>query len=114
MAQTNLATAPLRRELEPGESVDRDRVRIDAAHVAQRDRGVTPLQQRADTLAQPGEVVPSDWARDCEGERFRCRSGHLNWTVRRAGTHRRPTDEFADDPRSYLQMPTHVTDLEEL
>ena len=77
MAQSNLATAPLGCELEPGESIDRHRIGLDAAHIAQRDVGVAPFQQRADTLAEPREVGASDGACDRKGDRFRCRRVHL-------------------------------------
>ena len=54
MAQPDLATAPLRGELEPCESVDRHRIGLDAAHVAHGDTGVASLQQCADPPAEPG------------------------------------------------------------
>jgi hypothetical protein len=43
-------------------------------------------------------------------------AGDAIWieTVRAARTHRPPTDEFPGGARSYLQIPTHVTDPKEL
>ena len=58
--------APARRELKPGERVDRHRVDVDAADVAARHRRAALAQQRADAVAEPGQVVPGDRAPDRE------------------------------------------------
>ena len=68
---------PPRGELEPGERVDRHRVDVDAAHVAQRNAGAAPLQQRADAVAQPGQVGACDRAFDRERDRALRRGSHL-------------------------------------
>ena len=69
MAQPDLATAPLRGELEPRERVDRHRIGLDAAHVAQGDTGVTSLQQCADPPAEPGQVGTADGPGDGKDDR---------------------------------------------
>ena len=43
------------RELEPAQRVDRDRVRVDPAHVAERDVGPGLAEQLADTVHSPGK-----------------------------------------------------------
>ena len=73
MAQPDLATAALRGELEPRESVDRHRIRLDAAHVADGDTGPVSLQQRADALAEPGQVGAGDRAGDGKDDRAELR-----------------------------------------
>ena len=57
MAQTHLTALPPGRELEPCERVDRDRVDADAADVAAGDLGSVLAQQRADAVAEPGQIV---------------------------------------------------------
>ena len=54
MAQPHLAAVAPRRELEPGEGVDRHRVGLDAAHVAEDDVGVTPLSSAQTRSQSPG------------------------------------------------------------
>ena len=54
MAQPNAAAVPLRGELEPSQSVDRHRVRLNAAHVAEGLGGAASFEQRADALAERG------------------------------------------------------------
>ena len=60
VAQSDLAAAPLRRELEPRERVDRHRIGLDAADIAHGDAGVASLQQRADAHAEAGQVGAGD------------------------------------------------------
>jgi len=69
MAQPHLATAALRGELEPCESVDRHRIGLDAAHVADGGIGLVSLQQGADTPAEPGQVGACDRAGDGKDDR---------------------------------------------
>ncbi len=78
MAQPDLAAAPLRGELEPCKSVNRDRIGFDAAHVADSDTGLVSLQQCADAPAEPGQVGTSDGAGYGEDERLRLRGSHLD------------------------------------
>jgi len=86
--------APLasRRQLEPREGVDRDRVRVDAGNVAADVAASVRAQERADTVAQPGQIVPGDWAPNREVHEIRTDSSPEN--------HRRGTDEFAEQQRS--------------
>ena len=55
-----------RSELQPRERVDRDDVRLDAGDVAERDRRAGPAEQRADPVAEPGQVGARDRAPDRE------------------------------------------------
>ena len=57
---------PLRGELEPRERVDRDGVRVDAVDVAADVAAAALRQERADAVAQPGQVLPGDRAPDRE------------------------------------------------
>ena len=75
VAQPDLAAMAPGGELEPGERVDGHRVDVDAADVAERNAGAARLQQRADAVAQPGQIVAGDRAFDREGNRvlrWRC------------------------------------------
>ena len=106
MPEPNLAAAPPGDELKPREGVDRHRVRLDAADVAEGDGGAAPFEERADTLAELGQIVAGDRAADGEGDRLRRRRGHRE---------RRPlearkligaaTDEFRRPPRSHRSKP---------
>ena len=55
-----------RRELEAREGVDRDGVRVDPVDVAAEVAAAALRQERADAVAQPGQVLPGDWAPDRE------------------------------------------------
>ena len=69
MTQPHRAAVTARGELEPGERVDRDRVGIDAVHIADGLVGVALLEQGADAGAEPGQVVARDRAMDRERDR---------------------------------------------
>ena len=77
MSQPDLAAMPPGGELKPRESVNGHRVGIDPDHVAEDDVSVALGQQRADTVAQPGQVGTRDRAADGEGDRLRPWCGHL-------------------------------------
>ena len=55
-----------RRELEAREGVDRDGVRVDPVDVAAEVAAAALRQERADAVAQPGQVLPGDRAPDRE------------------------------------------------
>ena len=59
-AELHLAAVAPRRELEPRERVDRDRVRGDAGDLAERDLWPARLEAAADARIQPGNVVAAD------------------------------------------------------
>ena len=108
ISQSDLATASLRRELEPRESVDRHGIGVvDAAHVAHGDAGPVSLQQRADTRAEPGQVGAFDGAGDGEDDDCGAEADTKVMTALAAETHRCPTDEFRGALRSYLSKPTN-------
>ena len=71
MAQPDVAAVAPSRELEPRERVDGHSVRLYAADVAQGDVGAAALEERADALAQAGEVAARDRPADGEGDRAR-------------------------------------------
>ena len=85
MPQADLAAVPLRRELQAGEGVDRDRVGVDSMHVAEGDGGTASLQQRADPVAEAREVRPLDRAADREDERARPWGDHPEEGQKRPG-----------------------------
>jgi len=61
VAQADPAPEPPSGELEPGQGVDRDDVRVDeGANIADDLTGVTALQHHADALAQRRDVRASD------------------------------------------------------
>ncbi len=60
MTKPDLAGMPPRRELEPSERVDRDRVDADAAHVTKGDVSAALVDERADALAEPWVVAARD------------------------------------------------------
>ena len=64
VAQPNLAAVPPGGELEPSQRVDRHRIGLDTAHVAQDDRGPVPCEELADALAEPGQVGTGDGTAD--------------------------------------------------
>ena len=82
-----------RGELEPREGVDRDGVGVDAVDVAADVPAAALRQERADAVAQPGQVLPGDRAPD--------REVHANEDSFRAGNSsaRRPMS-FAAQPGS--------------
>lgn len=67
--EADAAAPPLRGKLQPGERVDADGVRLDPADVAARD--AARRQDRADALAETGEVGSADGAADPEGDLVR-------------------------------------------
>ena len=71
MEQPDLKAVPPGGELEPREGIDRHCVGADAADVAEGDVGAARLQQRADTLTEPGQIGARDGAADREGDRLR-------------------------------------------
>ena len=54
MPQPDLAGVPAGGKLKPREGIDRDRIGLDTAHVAEGDGGTALVQQRADTDTEPG------------------------------------------------------------
>jgi hypothetical protein len=74
--EPNLTAVAPGSELESRERVDRHRVGLDPAHVAKRDAGAARLQRRADTRAEPGQVVAGDRAADGERDRLRRWGSH--------------------------------------
>jgi hypothetical protein len=64
------------RELEPGDGIDRHRVDVDAAGVADRHVGAASRQQRADPLAQARQVGACDRSTDLEPDRGGRGDGH--------------------------------------
>jgi len=83
MSQPDLALVPPGGELKPRESVNGHRVGVDTGHVAEDDICAALAQQRADPLAEPGQVGTGDGAADGEGDRVRPRCVHLE--KRRSG-----------------------------
>jgi hypothetical protein len=70
-AQEDTAAVALRTELEPGESVDRDGNRVDAAHVAY-DIGRAELVERGtDPRAEAGEALLRDRPSNRDSDRAR-------------------------------------------
>ena len=65
-----------RGELQAGERVDGDGVRLDAAYVADRDLGRARLEERADPAGEPGQVASVDRPLDGELERAWRIQGH--------------------------------------
>jgi hypothetical protein len=63
------AAVTLGAELQPGQGVDRDGVRRDAANVAQSVSRAGLLQQRAEAVTEPGQVRPGDRPADRESDR---------------------------------------------
>ena len=66
VAELDPATLTSRGELEPRERIDGDCVRVDAVDVAAEIPAAALRQERADAVAQPGQVVPGDRAPDRE------------------------------------------------
>ena len=66
VAELDPAALTSRRELEPREGVDRDGVRVDPVDVAAEVAAAALRQERADAVAQPGQVLPGDRAPDRE------------------------------------------------
>ena len=89
MAQPHLAAAPPGRELEPGEGVDRHRVGIDPAHVAEGDLCAAPPEQPANAVAEPGQVGAGDRTVYGKGDRPRRKRGHRD-------VDRRPCDNSSE------------------
>ena len=69
MAQPDVTAVPSRSQLKPCEGVDRHRIGLNAADVAESDGRAAPFQQRADALGEPGQVAASDRTADGEDER---------------------------------------------
>jgi len=65
-----------RGDLQAGERVDGDGVRLDAAHVADRDVCGARLEQRAEPAGESGEVAAVDRPLDGELERAWRIQGH--------------------------------------
>jgi hypothetical protein len=69
VAQPDLAPEPPSGELQPGQGVDGDGVRVDAgAHVADHQIRVAALQQEADPSAEPGDIGAGDRTADDHDE----------------------------------------------
>ena len=66
--QPDLAAMPPGGELEPRQRVDGHRIRVDAAHVTHATAAPARLEQRADALAETGEVRRCDRAPDSEAD----------------------------------------------
>ncbi len=77
VAEPNLAAVPLRSQLQPREGVDRDGIRLDAAHSAVGDVGSATLEEPTDTVTEPRQVCPRDGPFDLEDDRARPTKGHL-------------------------------------
>jgi hypothetical protein len=60
VAQTDLAALPPGGELKPAKRIHRHRVGLDAADVTASDTAATLAQQGADTVTEPGNVLPHD------------------------------------------------------
>ena len=93
VAQPDLTALPPGGELEPAERVDGHGVDDDAADVAARDLGLVPAQQRADAVAEPGQILPGDRAPDRE----------VHYQLDRfcpGNSSGPPTDEFCGSPES--------------
>jgi hypothetical protein len=67
-SSADAASVAARSELEPGERVHRHGVRLDAADVAEHDLGPGPVEDGADSSAEPREVVARDRAADRKGD----------------------------------------------
>jgi hypothetical protein len=69
VAQPDLAPEPPSGQLQPGQRIDRDRVRVDAgADVADHQNRGAALQQEADASAEPGDVGARDRTADDHDE----------------------------------------------
>ena len=76
-AEPHLAAVPPRGELEPRERVDRDGVDARRRCTSQSATSAPALrEQRADAVAQPGQVGARDRARDRERDRGCGSDGH--------------------------------------
>ena len=62
VSELDPATLTSRGELEPRQGVDRDGVGVDAVDIAADFPNAALGQERADAVAQPGQVLPGDWA----------------------------------------------------
>ena len=71
MAEADLAALPPRGQLQLGEGVYRHRVGRNAANVAEQESGAALGHERAHAVAQPGEVVACDRARNGEADGLR-------------------------------------------
>ena len=91
-------------ELEPRERVDGHRVRLDAAHVAERDVGAARREERADAVAEAGEVAR---ARSARGRRTRACAAHRGHRRfdrgERGNSSARAADEFRPAAASNLR-----------
>jgi hypothetical protein len=80
------ATQPSSGELQPGNGVDGDRIRVDErAHIAEDQIGVAVLEQGAGALAEHGKIGASDRTPDHQHDRARVgrRSSRIHWARRR-------------------------------
>ena len=80
-------------QLESRERVDRHRVRVDPADVAQDDAGIAVLEQRADAPAQPRQVGSADGAAKANSSVRASRAIRASTAASNA-IHRRRGDEF--------------------
>jgi predicted dithiol-disulfide oxidoreductase (DUF899 family) len=72
VAEPDLAPELPSSELQPGQGIDRDGVRVDErAHVADDHLGAATLQHHAEALAEPWNIAASDGAADAQDDRGR-------------------------------------------
>ena len=76
VAQPNPAASAASGELEAREGVDGHRVRADAAHVDERDRGLARLEERTNSIAEPRQVGGRDRPANREADRLRLTGCH--------------------------------------
>jgi hypothetical protein len=76
VTKSHLAPVPPRPELEPRKRVDRDRIGRHGADVAEGKVGSAPFEQRADAVAEPGQVGTGDRAFDGEDNGVGPYGGH--------------------------------------
>jgi len=102
VAKPDLVSRPPCGQLEPREGVDRDCIRChERSHVADGDRGVAALQQRAQALAEGEEISACEGT--TKGEDDRARPVHRHLRERPVGRGKligTATDEFCSTGRS--------------
>ena len=70
-AQPRLAAAPADSQLDSREGVHGHRVALDLGDVAESNIGAGPVEQRANLVAESGQVASGDPAVDCEHDGLR-------------------------------------------
>jgi hypothetical protein len=83
MHEPDGAAVALGAELQPGQGVDRDGIRRNASNVAQSVSRAGLPQQRADAIAEPGQVRARDRSADRERDRVRRAHRPFDRPVRR-------------------------------